>query len=111
MKQRNWYSQRQKPSSSTSDGGELPAARVGKHMIIVYEDLLAFVKATAARQTAARVAATAASNLSEPKRTKASRQSSAPAFVLSPFVDSPSDGRRGRRKPLPQFPADSNNEV
>jgi excisionase family DNA binding protein len=91
--------------------GELPAARVGKHMIIVYDDLLAFVKATAARQTAARIVASAASNQSALKRTEANRQSGAPGFVFSPLVGSPSGRRRGRRKSLPQLPADSINDA
>jgi excisionase family DNA binding protein len=86
--------------------GELPAARLGKHIVIVYDDLLVFVKTIAARQTARRTAIGTSSDRTVPEQTKATRQSSMPSFVFSPVVRSSSGKRRKRRKMLPQLPAD-----
>ncbi|WP_371763764.1 helix-turn-helix domain-containing protein [Massilia sp.] len=87
--------------------GELPAARLGKHLVIVYNDLVAFVKAVAARQTAERVNIDLTSNRTKTERQETSRQPNIPSFVYTPGASSPSERRRGRRRQLPQLPADS----
>ena len=87
--------------------GELPAARLGKHMIIVYDDLVAFVRMIAARQTSARVEINEASDQSHGAPAETNRQPATTTFVFTPAAIAPAGQCRGRRKPLPQLPPDS----
>lgn len=81
--------------------GELPAARLGKHMIVLYADLVSFIRVVAAQQAAERLASHAHAG------TPVHRQA-APAVLPQCLVMEPSGAprskRRGRRKELPCLP-------
>jgi excisionase family DNA binding protein len=87
--------------------GELPAARLGKLMLIVYDDLLTFVRKSAAEQTSARVDFNVARDRTVTERIGANQQPLAPPFVLTAVAKSSSGRSRGRRKSLPQLLPDS----
>jgi hypothetical protein len=69
--------------------GELPAARLGKHMVIVYDDLVAFVRMIAARQTSARVYNNDASDRKQAAPAETNRQPATTTFVFMPTARLP----------------------
>ena len=83
--------------------GELPAARLGKLMLIVYDDLATFVRKIAAEQASARGDFNVARNPTTTARIGANQQPPTPPLVLTAAAKSSPGRSRGRRKSLPQL--------
>ena len=75
--------------------GELPAARLGKHMVVLYADLVSFIRVVAARQAAERLASDA--------HRKATPAGLSQCLMIEPSV-APRSKPRGRRKEPPRLP-------
>jgi hypothetical protein len=86
-------------------GGELPAARVGNRFVIVYTDLVAFVRLLAARQGQERRDATSPPLQNVPDRSHES-PTSLPRFVQ--FADMPTKPHKnkGRHRTIPPLTPD-----
>lgn len=80
--------------------GELPAARLGKPMLIVYDDLVTFVKRVAAEQAFARGDFNVTRDRTATQDGGTNQQPPTPPFVLTADAKAP-DRPRGRRKSLP----------
>jgi excisionase family DNA binding protein len=88
--------------------GELPAARLGKLMLIVYDDLVTFVRKIAAEQASARGDLNVARDRTTTARIDTNQQPPTPPFVLTTPAKSSAGRSHGRRKSLPQLLPDSN---
>jgi len=88
--------------------GELPAARLGKLMLIVYDDLVTFVRKIASEQASARGDFNVARDRTTTTRIDTNQQPPTPPFVLTAAAKSSAGRSHGRRKSLPQLLPDSN---
>jgi excisionase family DNA binding protein len=83
--------------------GELAAARVGKKIIIMYSDLVAFLRMLAAQQKAARQTKDAEQKL-DADLCAAGNSAAPPTLLVQFHTRAAGNKRKGRRRPVPPLP-------